>query len=425
MIISNLSVPLLGLVDTAILGHLDSAHYLAAVAVGSSVLSFLYWGFGFLRMGTTGFAAQAYGANNGQASRQLVAQSMIMGASIGAVLLITSPWLLQLGLTLVEAPANAQALALSYCQIRIFSAPAVLVNYAIVGWLIGHQQTRWPLLIMLFTNIINIVLDLWFIVGLKMNSDGAAWATLIAEYLGCGIALYVLKRQLAPMSGSLQWPALLSWQHYQQLLTVNRHLFVRTLALLASLAFFTAQGAQQGAIVLAANAILMQLVMLSSYGMDGFAHATEALVGDAIGKKNHRRFIASCWACGYWAGLSALLFSLTFWLLGEHLLPLFSSLSDVVNTAKLYLPWVIALPLLAVASYCLDGIFIGASQSQAMQYTMLLASLVVYLPCWALTQHWGNHGLWFAFAAFNLARGLGLAAFFIRYNKRRYWYLPH
>ncbi|WP_339673379.1 MATE family efflux transporter [Dasania marina] len=425
IIISNLSIPLLGLVDTAILGHLDSAHYLAAVAVGSSVLTFLYWGFGFLRMGTTGFAAQAYGTKNHQASRQLAAQSLLMGAVIGIALLLTSPWLLQLGLSLIEAPANAQALALSYTQIRIFSAPAVLINYAIIGWLIGHQNTRWPLLIMLLTNASNILLDLWFVIGLKLNSDGAAWATLIAEYLGCGLALYALKRQLGPMSGALQWPPLLQWHNYHALLKVNRHLFVRTLALLASFAFFTAQGAQQGEIILAANAILMQLVMLSSYGMDGFAHASEALVGDAVGRRNHRQFIASCRGCAFWAALSALLFSLAFYLLGEHLLPLFSNIDAVVHSAKQYFPWVIALPLLAVASYCLDGIFIGASQSQAMQYSMLFSCFLVYIPCWYFSQHWGNHGLWFAFAAFNLTRGISLGYYFYRYNKQRYWYPAH
>ncbi|MGK0440904.1 MAG: MATE family multidrug resistance protein [Pseudohongiellaceae bacterium] len=422
MIISNLSVPLLGLADTAILGHLDSAHYLAAVAVGSSVLSFLYWGFGFLRMGTTGFAAQAFGAADHQASRQLMAQSLIMGAGIGFTILLASPWLLKLGLYLVEAPESAQAAALSYSQIRIFSAPAVLINYGIIGWLIGHHNTRGPLYIMVFTNCLNILLDVILVIGLDMGSDGAAWATLVAEYSGCGLALYMLSHHLKPMGCKVHWPKLMRWQSYHSLLKINQHLFIRTLALLASFAFFTAQGANQGETILAANAILMQLVLLASFGMDGFTHASEALIGEAIGQKNHHTFLSNCYACGRWALLMGIIFSSSFYLFGNPLLALFSSIPEVVNTARIYLPWVIALPLLAMASYWLDGIFIGATQSKAMQYSMLFSSVFIYLPCWYLTQHWNNHGLWLAFTAFNVARGISLGFYFFRYNKTQFWY---
>ena len=373
-------------------------------------------------MGTTGFAAQAYGADNHQASRQLMAQSLLMAGLIGLCILFASPWLLELGLSLIAPPASAQSLASSYCQIRIFSAPAVLITYAIVGWLIGHQNTRSPLYIVVFTNSLNIVLDIFLIIGLELNSDGAAWATLIAEYAGCGLAIYFLCKQLHPMGAAINWSQLKSLAHYKPLLNVNRHLFIRTLTLLASFAFFTAQGASMGETILAANAILMHFVLLASYGMDGFTHASEALIGDALGKKNHSLFMQCCITSGRWSLLTALLFSMAFLLTGNMLLTLFSSIPEVINTAQHYLPWLIVLPLFAMASYWLDGIFIGATQSKAMQNSMLFSTLCIYLPSWYLTQSWGNHGLWFAFTAFNIGRGLTLGLCFFRYNKFKIWH---
>ncbi len=426
MIISNLSVPMLGLVDTAILGHLENAVYLAAVAVGGSILSFLYWGFGFLRMGTTGLAAQAYGANQHNQSRLIISQSIVLGLSLGFLIIISSPLLLQLGLSLVVPPDGAEQLAASYTQIRIFSAPAVLINYGIVGWLIGQQNTRWPLVIALFTNIINVLLDWLLIVGLDMNSEGAAIASLIAEYSGCGLALIILRQQLARSQGQLDHQRLKRWQDYRQLLTTNRHLFIRTLALLASLAFFTSQGAEQGDVVLAANTLIMNLLLLTAFGLDDCAHSAEALAGRAVGKRDHKTFIDTCYHCCLWSLATAVLFTLLFLSLGTQLIALLTSIEAVRFQAEQYLPWLLALPLVAVWSYLLDGIFIGATQTAAMQKTMLLSAGLVYLPCWYFTQHWGNHGLWFAFVAFNAARGLSLGAYFYQYTYRpnqqlRWW----
>ncbi len=421
MIVANLSLPLLGLVDAAILGHLDGARYLAAVALGSTVLSFLYWGFGFLRMGTTGLAAQAFGRQDHQHSRLIIGQSLLLGLLLGLLILALSPWLLAPALALLGPPPQTGELALSYMAIRIFSAPAVLVNYAIIGWLIGRQQTRWPLLISLFTNGLNIVLDVVLIIGLGLNSDGAAWATLIAEYSGCLLALWLLRRQLKALPGRLSLAALWQWRALQQLLRVNRHLFVRTLLLLASFAFFTAQGAAQGEVVLAANSLLIHLLMFTAFGLDGIAHAAEALVGDCIGGRDQRRFIATCKACGQWSLLIALALSLGFWLLEQPLLALLSDIPAVIASARSSYTWLIALPLIAVWSYLLDGIFIGATRSQAMQTSMLVSVLVVYLPCWYFSQGWGNHGLWLAFCAFNAARGITLALSFYRYQRQQRW----
>jgi MATE family multidrug resistance protein len=422
MIISNLSVPMLGLVDTAILGHLQNAYYLAAVAIGGSILSFLYWGFGFLRMGTTGLAAQAFGAEQHNHSRLISAQGMIIGLMLGLLIVCLSPLLIALGLSVIVPPTGSHQLAADYAQIRVFSAPAVLVNYAIIGWMIGRQNTRWPLIIILFTNVLNIGLDLLFIVGLDMKSDGAAIATLIAEYSGCGLALLVLRQMLMSSDGTLDTSRLWLWQDYRELLLVNRHLFIRTLALLASLSFFTAQGARQGEVILAANTIIMQLVLLTSFGLDGFAHAAEALVGDAVGKRSSSLFKATCRHCAIWSLFTAGLFTLFFALAGPQLIALLTSIDAVQQETVQFLPWLLVLPLIAVWSYLLDGIFIGATQTSAMQNAMLLSALVVYLPCWYFSQHWGNHGLWFAFIAFNAARGIFLGIYFKHYQRHNNWW---
>lgn len=422
MIIANISVPLLGIVDTAILGHLPEAQYLAAVAVGSSILSFIYWGFGFLRMGTTGLTAQAFGAARQARQKLIIFQSICLAAAIGLLVILLSPALIAIGLRCVEPPAGSLGLAQQYLFIRIFSAPAVMINYAIIGWLIGRQNTRLPLLITVATNLVNIGLDLLLIVGLGMTSDGAALATLVAEYGGCALALVVLLRQTGAMQGDIGRRQLTRLADYQQLLRVNRHLFVRTIALLASFAFFTAQGASQGQVILAANTILLQLLLLVAFGLDGFAHAAEALVGDAIGRQQHALFIDTCRHCGWWSLLTAAGFSLLYLGVGTPIIDLMTSIDSVRTAATEYLPWLIALPLVAMASYLLDGIFIGATKTGAMQSTMLLAVILVYGPAWYFSRDWGNHGLWLAFLLFNGARGLLLGVAFGFYNRSRGWW---
>ncbi len=422
MIISNISVPLLGLVDTAILGHLDSAYYLSAVAVGVSVLSFLYWGFAFLRMGTTGLAAQAFGARQHNQSRLILAQSLLLAAVLGLGLLVLSPVLLRLGLALISPPAGAYTLALDYISIRIFSAPAVLVNFAIIGWLIGRQNTRLPLLIVLSTNLLNILLDFYFILGLGLNSDGAALATLIAEYCGCGLALIIMRRQLRQLPGKLDRHRLKRWHDYRDLLAINRALFIRTLILLSSIAFFTAQGAKQGELVLAANAILLNLLLLMAYGLDGIANAAEALVGDCVGQRKLPLLLQVSAQSAVNSLLIALLFSGIFWVCKYPLIAMLTSIQPVQVLAAMYYPWLVALPLIAVWAYLLDGIFIGATRTRAMQTSMLLSASLVYLPCWYLSRGWGNHGLWFAFAAFNAARGISMGFYFWFFSRHNGWW---
>ncbi|MEH6580661.1 MAG: MATE family efflux transporter [Halioglobus sp.] len=420
-ILSNISIPLLGLVDTAILGHLGSTQYLGAVAIGGAILSFLYWGFSFLRMGTTGLVAKAMGAGQATAALLILAQSCVLALVLAVLVILLHPLWLQFGFALMSPSEGLVPIAKSYATIRIYSAPAVLMTYAIVGWFIGRQNTRWPMVIVVTTNIANIGLDFLLIVGLGLNSDGAAMATVIAEYLGCILALYAVWRHLPQRPDPTFYQQLLRWSAYRRLLKSNRHLFVRTTCLLFSFAFFTAMGDKLGTEVLAANTIMMQLLMLAAYGMDGFAYAAEALTGHRIGGRDLEGFSRVVRNCSLWCAGSATLISLLFLLWRIPLFALFTDIDQIQRLMVEYQWWLVVLPLIAAPSYLLDGVFIGTAETRYMMLTMLFSTLFVYLPAWYLTQAWGNHGLWFAFALFNGARGLSLQLCYWRLHRRQAW----
>jgi MATE family multidrug resistance protein len=384
--LSNISIPLLGLVDAAILGHLGSTRYLGAVAIGGALLSFLYWGFSFLRMGTTGLVAKAMGAGEPDRAALVLAQSAVLALVIALGVVLLHPLWLKLGFALMAPQPELQSLADSYVTIRILSAPAVLVTYTVVGWFIGRQDTRWPMLIVIVTNATNILLDFLLIVGLEMNSDGAALATLLAEYLGCAIALWAVWHKLENRPGTGFSRHLRDFEAYRQLLAANRHLFVRTVCLLFS-----------------------------------FAFAAEGLAGNRLGAGDLEGFYRAVRRCGFWCVLSGAIISLFFLLFHS---PLFRILSDIETVRGLmeghYL-WLTVLPLIAAPSYLLDGVFIGSAETRYMMITMLFSTFAVYLPLWYLTEAWGNHGLWLAFTAFNLARGLTLSGCYHRLNSRGGW----
>jgi MATE family multidrug resistance protein len=423
-ILSNISIPLLGLVDAAILGHLDSTQYLGAVAIGGALLSFLYWGFGFLRMGTTGLVAKAMGAGNLSGANIVLGQSSVLALTLSAAVLLFHPLLLGLGFLLMSAQADITAVAESYATIRISSAPAVLLTYAIVGWFIGRQDTRWPMLIVVLTNVINIGLDFLFIVQLNMYSDGAALATVIAEYTGCSLALYGVWRNLPRTAASQFFAELKSLRSYQRLLRSNRDLFIRTLCLLFSFAFFTAMGDKQGSNILAANALMMQLVLMAAYGMDGFAFAAEALAGNKLGARDLAGFYKVVRYCSFWCAVTAICMSLFFLLFHNALFAVMTNIAPLRELLLQYTPWLILLPLVAAPSYLLDGVFIGSAETQDMMTSMLFSVFIVYIPIWFFTQHLGNHGLWFAFCVFNGARGATLYAAYLRKNRQQSWLSP-
>jgi MATE family multidrug resistance protein len=420
-IISNISIPLLGLVDTAILGHLENTRYLGAVAVGAAVLSFLYWGFSFLRMGTTGLVARAVGARNPQREQEVLLQSIILAVALALLVIISHRLWLTLGLGWMAAGPELTPLAQSYAQIRIYSAPAVLVTYAVVGWFIGRQNTRWPMLIVVTANVVNVLLDLLFVVVLDWKSDGAAYATVCAEYCGLAVAIAVMLRQQKLAPSAAMRKRLRRWQNYKELLNSNRYLFVRTSCLLFSFAFFTSRSASFGEDQLAANTIILNLLLFAAYALDGFAYAAEALSGSAAGAGRLDHFYQVVRACTAWTVLGAALLSAGFGIFGTELFSLFTTHQEVIELLTRYQPWLIALPLVAAASYLLDGVFIGTALTRYMMWTMLFSLLLVYLPAWYLLQPWGNHGLWAAFLLFNGARGISLGICYWRVSQRRGW----
>ncbi|MGI9284884.1 MAG: MATE family efflux transporter [Pseudomonadales bacterium] len=418
--LSNISIPLLGMIDTAILGHLDTPQYLGAAAVGGNIMSLVLWTFAFLRMGSTALVAQQYGAGSPANIQLTIVRSLVLAGGISVVLLAARTPLLASALHLIDASAEVDPLARSYSEIRFYSVPAVLFTYCLTGWLIGSQATRAVMLIIITTNSLNIALDYLFIVVYGWNSDGAALATVVAEYVGCAIAFSLLwhtyrGRWQVSIAALRDSTALVS------LLRINVDLMLRTLCLLLCFLFFTAQGARAGDTLLAANTILMQLLLLSAFALDGFAHACESLCGFELGAGRIKQFYATVRACLLWSVYSAVGISLVFFLLQNPIIAGFTDIDAVRTELQRFFPWLIALPLVSVWSYLFDGVFIGAAKTRAMRDSMIVSAVLVYLPVWYFAQPLGNHGLWLAFNLFMAARGVTLAVVFWNYSRREKW----
>jgi MATE family multidrug resistance protein len=412
MILSNVSVPLLGMVDTGVTGHLESPVYLGAVAIGSIIFGFLYTGVNFLRMGTTGIAAQRFGADDAEGLRTCLGQAIIVALTIAGLLLLLQQPIGSFALELIAAGPAITGYAWEYFSIRIWSAPATLANYALIGWFIGLQNARIPLLIVVVANSVNIVLDLVFVLGLGMTVDGVAAASVIAEFSGLAVGLAFAARELRRRGGRWDRPQLTSISAYAAFLSINGHLLVRTMALMFTFAFVTAQGARMGGMVLAANAILMNLQNLLSFALDGFAHAAEALVGKAVGARSKAALQKSVSIALRWSVYVAGGFCILFLLGGPLLISLLTDLPQVRETTMRYLPWMILSPLVSVWSFLYDGVFVGATRAREMRDIMLVSTFLVFVPAWFLLRFLGNDGLWLAFMLFMASRGLGMHYFY-------------
>jgi len=418
IMLANVSIPLVGAVDTAVMGHLPSEVYIGAVAIGAVVFSFLYWGFGFLRMGTTGFVSQAYGARDHDEVANAFARAVMVGLGVGAALILLQWPLGELAMWLFEAEAETERLALLYFSIRIWSAPAALVQYAALGFLIGVQRTPAVLGLQLLLNGTNISLDLLFVLGLGWGVEGVATASLIGEYTAAVAGVLLVRGTLRRLNARVDGPRLLAPGAFRMVVNVNFNIFVRTLCLVFAFSYFTAQGALIGPTALAANAILMQMIAFIAYGLDGFAHAVETLGGGAYGARNLRTFRVAAWTSTQWAALMALANVAVFYLLGGVLIGWMTSLDEVRDAALRYLPWVAFSPLVSVWSFQLDGIFIGTTFTREMRNGMLI-SLAGYLAAvWPLTAAWGNHGLWAALMVFFALRAVTLYAWYPRIERR-------
>ena len=409
MILSNLSVPLLGLVDAAVMGHLPDPRYLAGVALGSILFDFLYWSLAFLRMGTTGLAAQALGRNDTRRLRATLGQALLLGLALSVMLLALHAPIGVTIFSLTDGSPSAEAEAALYFAIRIWGAPAVLASYAILGWFLGAHNARAPLILLVSQNLLNVILDLWLVVGLGWNTAGVAWASVGAEYAGLALGVVLIRRELHRFPGRWPWPDILNIRELKKVLSVNASIFIRTLALIFAMAFFTNQGARQGNTILAANALLLHLHVLVAYGLDGFANAGEALVGRAVGARDRLAFERVVGSLVSWSAGIALAFAGIFLLAGPYLIATLTDIAEVRLAAETYLIWAVLLPLVSVGSYVLDGIFLGATRTREMRNSMLIAVLVVFLPAWYMLAGSGNHGLWLAFTLFMAARGATLA----------------
>lgn len=405
-IISNITVPLLGLVDVSIVGHLGSATYIGAIAVGGMLFSMIYWIFGFLRMGTSGLTAQAYGRRDLAEVILLFVRSLGIAFGLALLLILLQYPILKVAFTLIDATPAIKELASLYFRICIWGAPAVLGLYSFAGWFVGMQNSRFPMYIAITQNVVNIAASLFFVFIWNRGVAGVAMGTLVAQYAGLLMASLLWYGYYRRLWQKLNWKMLTDYEAMRSFFILNRDIFFRTLCLVAVTTYFTSRGAEQGDIILAVNTLMMQLFTLYSYIMDGFAYAGEALTGRYVGAHNQadlRRMIRTLFAWGI--GL-ALTFTLLYGIGGSSFLSLLTNEQEVLNASSDYFYWVLAIPLAGMAAFLWDGIYIGATASRQMLYSMLVASVSFFILQGIFQQRMGNHALWMAFIAYLFLRGL-------------------
>lgn len=403
-ILSNISVPLLSTVDTALMGRLTELH-LGAVGLGAMIFNFIYWNFGFLRMGTTGMAAQAYGAEDAEAIAATLGRALLVALLLAVLILLLQRPLAELSFGLLNVSEAQLPLVREYVYIRIWAAPATLGTYVLFGWLFGMQNAIYPLILTIFSNLINMVLSWWLVHELGMETAGVAYGTLIAQYAGFLLAAALVIYKYRTYLRLIHLKLLLHWEALRQFLSVNSDLFIRTFCLTFAFGFFYSRSALDGAMVLAVNVILLQFLNWMSYGVDGFAYAAESLVGKYAGKKNKAQTRAMIRRSFVWGMGLAAAYALLYGLAGNHLLRIFTDQADVIQAAQPYLFWMALFPLLSTPCYIWDGIFIGLVASKAMRNSMILALAIFLLAYYPLQAAWGNHGLWAVLLLFMVARG--------------------
>ncbi len=394
IVLSNATVPLLGAVDTGVVGQLGQAAPIGAVGLGAVILATLYWAFGFLRMGTSGLAAQAQGAGDGAERAAVLLRALIVGLVAGLALIALQVALVAGAFTLAPASAEVEALTRQYLAIRIWGAPATIALYAVTGWLIGVERTRAVFLLQLWINGVNILLDLWFVLGLGWGVPGVAAATLIAEWTGLTLGLWFCRDAFGPVLAAARGrlgdkAALLT------MFAVNRDIMIRSVALQLCFTAFVFLGARHGDVTLAANQVLLQFLGILSYALDGFAFAAETLVGQAIGARAAQEVRQAVRLALIWTFWGGVVLGLGFWLAGPWLIDLMATAPEVRAEARLYLPWIVAAPIFGALAWAYDGIYIGALLTREMRRLMLIAA-AAYVVALGVLWPLGNHGLWAA-----------------------------
>ncbi len=408
MVLSNATVPLVGAVDTAVVGQLGAAAPIGAVAVGAALLNAFYWIFGFLRMGTTGMAAQALGAGDRPELVALLTRALLIGGAAGVGLICLQVPLFHLAFGLSTASAEVQEMARTYCAIRIWSAPAMIASYGIIGWLIANERATAVLIGQVAINGTNILLDLWFVLGLGWGVEGVAWATFVAEWAGLAAGLWFCRDAFRGTAWRDR-ARVFDRARLAAMALVNTDIMIRSVLLLSvviSFVFFFSPAF--GEVPLAANQILMQFISITAFALDGLAFSVETLVGQAMGARDRwrlRRAAVMCSQSGLAVGAAL---SLCFALAGGSLIDLMTTAPLVREEAREFLPWMALVPILGVAPWMLDGIFIGATRGRDMRNMMLVATAVYFASAFALIPLFGNHGLWAAQCISYIARGAAL-----------------
>lgn len=409
IVLSNATIPILGAVDTGVIGQLGEAAPIGAVGIGAIILASIYWIFGFLRMGTSGLVAQAHGAGDGVEVGAHLIRALAIAFAAGLALIVLHPLLFGAAFRLAPASDQVETLASRYLAIRIWGAPATIALYAITGWLIAMERTRGVLALQLLQNGLNIGLDLLFVLGFGWGVSGVAVATLIAEYAGLGLGLWFCR---AAISVALRQAGLFARDRMMRLLRVNTDIMIRSVLLQGAFTTFMFMAAGQGDVTLAANQVLLQFLEITAYGLDGFAFAAETLVGQAVGARRRDLLRRSVVVSTRWAVGGAVLLGLVFWLFGPALIDLLTTAPDVRQEARRYLPWLAVAPVIGIASWMFDGIFIGAMLTAQMRRAMIEAVAIYAVALAVLPGMMGNHGLWAALMVLNTARALTMARFY-------------
>ncbi len=405
-IVSNITVPLLGLVDVAIVGHLGSAAYIGAIAVGGMIFNVMYWLFGFLRMGTSGMVSQALGQRNLTDVVTLLVRSLGMGMAIAFGLVLLQYPIRLLAFELMQPTANVREYAELYFNLLIWGAPAMLGLYSFTGWFIGMQNSRLPMIVAITQNVVNIIASLFFVYVCRLKVEGVALGTLVAQYSGFLMAVVMWYICYGKISKHYSGEGVFAWRQMKHFLKVNRDIFFRTLCLICVMMFFTSAGSWQGETILAVNTLLMQFYMIFSYFMDGFAYAGEAISGRCYGANNYGGLHGVVKNLFVWGAVMMVAFTLLYMIGGNCFLSLLTDEKAVVEAASEYSLWILLMPLTGVAAFIWDGVFIGCTKTRGMLQSMFISSAIFFMVYYGFRASIGNHALWTAFLAYMMTRGV-------------------
>lgn len=406
-IISNITVPLLGLIDLALMGHLGSEVYIGAISLGGVIFNFIYWGFNFLRMSTSGFTAQAFGEKNATETISILLRALLVSLFIGMLILVLQNPIVWASFKIIGGSTEVESLASAYFKIRVWAAPAALSLFVFSGWFLGMQNARYPMIIAILVNVANILFSVFFVFILKMKSDGVALGTAISQYIGVFAAVFLFFKKYNYLVPKINWAEIKNLKIMVNFFQVNTDIFIRTFCIILVFTFFTSKSAGINDTILAVNSLLIQLLLFFSFFIDGFAFAGEALVGKFVGAKEPKNLKKVIQLLFVWGSGLALIFTIIYMPGVKLILKLLTSQSEIISSAQPFLIWVILVPLASFASFIWDGIYIGATASKAMRNTLLIATFFVFAPIfYFLNPVFGNHALWLGMLLFMFSRGL-------------------